>query len=291
MRDENQAIEPAMRVALLRALGHMEACAETRCADNLAHHFLSEEWKMALRFRRSILTRFEDTAPGMYAYTLARTRFFDRLLEQAIANSIQQIIVIGSGYDSRPFRFHAAYPLTFVEVDTPATHLAKANLVRSAQLDTAGNRLVQIALDLNAQDLLETLASEINWTIPFLIIAEGVLYYLPPRFFSSVIDAFFAKRGARGSMLAFDYMNTNLLRRPDVFYGGQAVIAAEKSGDAAFPFTMTPADMPRLCANTGLSVIQDYDEVDIARLYLKRPDGTSLGRPLGGFHFCCAQVS
>jgi methyltransferase (TIGR00027 family) len=292
MRDESNAIDSATRVAFLRALGHQETDSEARCSDHLAHHFLNDEWKMALRFRSSMLARFEATAPGMYCYALARTRFFDDLLEQAIGNGIQQIIIIGSGYDSRAYRFFADHPLTFVEVDTPNIHRAKTERIRAAQLDIAGNCVLRIGLDLRAQDLVAGLAkADIDWSAPLLVLAEGVLYYLPDHVFSSLLDGLFAGRAARGSMLAFDYMNTEVLRRPDDFHGGEAVKMLEGKSETVFQFTATSSDIRRRCAQAGLADIHDRDESDIARLYLTRLDGTTLGRPLGGFHLCCARVA
>jgi len=41
----------------------------------------------------------------MYEYLIARTAFFDDIVEQALRENIPQIVFLGAGYDSRPYRF------------------------------------------------------------------------------------------------------------------------------------------------------------------------------------------
>ena len=44
-------------------------------------------------------------APGAYEFMIARTAFFDRIVEQALKVNIGQLVLLGAGYDSRPYRF------------------------------------------------------------------------------------------------------------------------------------------------------------------------------------------
>ena len=40
-------------------------------------------------------------APGAYEFMIARTAFFDRIVEQALKENIEQMVLLGAGYDSQ----------------------------------------------------------------------------------------------------------------------------------------------------------------------------------------------
>ena len=110
-------LSPTERFTVLRALGVFETDERIRCQDSLAQFFLDDEWREALRFHSMILKRFESRTPGIYFYGLARTHFFDQILKHAIDSQISQILILGSGFDSRAFRFKAGNPINFFEFD------------------------------------------------------------------------------------------------------------------------------------------------------------------------------
>ena len=47
----------------------------------------------------------EQRYAGHHYYVIARTRYFDDLLQQQLAGGAEQLVILGAGYDSRPYRF------------------------------------------------------------------------------------------------------------------------------------------------------------------------------------------
>ncbi|HEX7936059.1 MAG TPA: SAM-dependent methyltransferase [Paraburkholderia sp.] len=277
-------------MTMLRALGHAEPDSAVRCGDALAQRFLDDDTRMLLRMRRAMLSRFETTAPGLYGYVVARTRFFDEVVARGIDAGVRQLVLIGSGYDSRAWRFEAPVPLTFYEVDISDVHRSKAERAAAAGLAAPANRIVPIDAQLDAGGLVARLdAAGLDWREPLTVLAEGVLYYLEPTFFDGLLDALRARRGSRGASVAFDYLDGAVLANPEAFHGGEQVQRMERDEGVTFRFCASRDAIHRRCAERGLVVTRDHDAADIERRYLTRTDGMTASRTVGGFHLCDAR--
>ncbi|MGW8180533.1 MAG: class I SAM-dependent methyltransferase, partial [bacterium] len=79
--------------------------------DPLAKRFLTGSYKILHALSRSRLIHnvlwmySERVGPGTYGWTLARHRFFDDCLRRCIEDVIDQLVILGAGYDARAYRF------------------------------------------------------------------------------------------------------------------------------------------------------------------------------------------
>jgi methyltransferase (TIGR00027 family) len=111
-------------VAALRALAARDTELACPCKDPLATQFLGLKYRLLLALipTRALRRLLDVRAPGSYCYTIARTRHFDEILLAALRGGIEQLVLLGAGYDSRPFRFERELSRTAIfEVDHPAT--------------------------------------------------------------------------------------------------------------------------------------------------------------------------
>lgn len=53
--------------------------------------------------------RFLDLMPQLQTMISARTKHLDDCLENAITNGVEQVVMLGSGLDFRPYRFAEKY--------------------------------------------------------------------------------------------------------------------------------------------------------------------------------------
>jgi methyltransferase (TIGR00027 family) len=132
----------------------------------------------------------------------ARTAFYDEIVQSSLAEGVDQVVILGAGYDGRGLRF-AAPGVTFFEVDHPATQADKARRLDQVGADRSGLRLVPA--DLARQDLAPALtAAGFAGDRPALFLCEGLLPYLSraegERMLRSAHDA-----SAPGSRLAVDF--------------------------------------------------------------------------------------
>jgi DNA ligase D-like protein (predicted polymerase) len=68
--------------------------------------------------------------PGARSSGVARTRLIDDLVTAALEEGVEQIVLLGAGFDSRAYRLPGIDRARVFEVDHPATHAAKKGRLR-----------------------------------------------------------------------------------------------------------------------------------------------------------------
>ena len=117
-----------------------------------------------------------DPSDRFRAGLVARTRFFDDVLLDAIEHGVRQIVIVGAGYDDRALRFRSK-GVQFYEIDHPHTQADKARRLEAMSADLSNLHFVQA--DLRRDDVAEALASSgHDPASSSLFICEGVLVYL-----------------------------------------------------------------------------------------------------------------
>jgi methyltransferase (TIGR00027 family) len=95
----------------------------------------------------------------------------------ALARGVDQIVIVGIGYDGRPLRFRTP-GVCWIEVDHPATQPDKCR--RLASLGVPLDHLAFVAVDLIEDDLATALAAAGHrGDRASLFICEGLFSYLP----------------------------------------------------------------------------------------------------------------
>lgn len=203
---QEQASGTAMWCVLVRALAAAETKEEIKGSDYLAEIFLPDNQKELLRTPAQRKWAIKKQPPGMYAYLLARTFYFDQIVEQALRENIPQIVMLGTGYDSRPYRFaKLAKDTRFFELDTQPTLKDKKELLQKAGIPVPQN-VIFVPIDFN-KDTFEKAFSKAGYekNKKTLFIWEGVVYYLE----HAAIDAtlrFIKENSPAGSTVCFDYI-------------------------------------------------------------------------------------
>ncbi len=163
-------------VCLVRATDQARPVAERILDDPLAERFLGNVSKAALSTLKAsgrLGERAIELAPGLLTYVLCRHRFIDEHLTRALDQGIRQVVLLGAGYDTRPWRL-ARPGVQFFEVDHPATALRKATLADS--LEPVARTSVQV--DFETDDLGQALREAGLRPEPTFFVWEGVSMYL-----------------------------------------------------------------------------------------------------------------
>src|SRR5512136_35492 len=105
---EEKPSSSAEMVTAGRAAESMKPKDERICYDPFAQYFLG--WKFTLFSKSRLLTkialwRAEQISPGTVGCLAGRTRYIDEYLQKCIDDGIEQLVILGAGYDSRPYRF------------------------------------------------------------------------------------------------------------------------------------------------------------------------------------------
>ena len=182
--------------------------AERVCFDQFAKRFIGLRFGVIVRSR--LLTRIalwyaERIIPGAANGVVVRTRYIEDYLKACIADGIEQLVILGAGYDSRAYRFDGLKRKVRVfEVDHPDTQQAKKLKVKKIFGALPGH-VTYVGLDLDEKKLGEgLLESGYSKDKKTLFIWEGVTVYLTPEAVDETL-AFVAENSGKGSSIIFDY--------------------------------------------------------------------------------------
>jgi methyltransferase (TIGR00027 family) len=200
----------AAGIALARAIESTKPAGERVCYDPFARHFIGRLFFYFLRLFVDI-GYSEKRGPGVMGFLVARDRYIDDYLQSCLDDGLEQLVILGAGYDSRAYRFEKLKGQVKVfEVDHPATQQAKKEKLRKI-LGELPEHVVYVPVDFATETLEKRLyESGYDKRLKTLFIWQGVTYYLTPEAVDSTL-AFVANHSGQGSSIIFDYMDTSLL--------------------------------------------------------------------------------
>ena len=193
----------SVRIAKLRYIQSIGETPEYRNPDTLAHDFLPAplRWLSMLQARMQLgkLRRYP-----FYYYLIARTRYYDQVFIDAIYGNINYIINIGSGTDTRAYRFAAELEqrgIKVLECDQAQSIAVKQAL---AEQKWRTDHVTYASIDLNDRlwPELESRLAKIPASV--LVMLEGVSAYIDDESFDRFLN-FLATRLKVGSLIAYDY--------------------------------------------------------------------------------------
>jgi len=203
----NQSSLTAMSTAAQRALEMEKPADERICSDPLAREFIPA-WFYGFMKRMTATRYTQRRASGELGFIVARCRYMDDVLAEALDHGIRQLVILGAGFDSRAYRFDQLKDRVKVfEVDHPATQQVKMKKLGHI-LGTGGlpSYITFVPVDFTRETLAARLP-ECGYTERFktLFIWEGVTMYLDAPSVDCTL-AFVASHSAPGSTIIFDYM-------------------------------------------------------------------------------------
>ncbi len=184
----------------------------------------------------------------------ARTRFFDAATLAAIEAGVEQVVIVGAGYDGRALRFRQP-GVRFFEVDHPTTQGDKRRRVE--RLGIAADGISYVAHDLTHGGLSEALApAGHDAARPSLFICEGLLLYLARPVAEELMRGLRGCAGP-GSRLALSAHERN----PEAGPVGRARTAAQRALLAAIReprrSLFEPGELSGLLERAGWSVVDE----------------------------------
>jgi len=201
---KNQSSFTAAGIALARAVESEKPADERICYDPYARKFVPVWMYFAFGFFiKSGYTEWRG--PGVNGFLVARDRYIDDVLQTFLNAGLQQLVILGAGYDSRAYRFDLPGRVKTFEVDHPATQSDKLARVR-AIFDELTGHVTYVPVDFNTQTLAECLpAGGYDPRLKTLFIWQGVSMYLTAATVNATL-AFVVEQSAPGSAIVFDYV-------------------------------------------------------------------------------------
>lgn len=199
----------AQSVTLIRALESIRPEPNRLFCDPIAVSFLDPWFRTAFRnvTGARMLQYFSTMGPGsnMYYAVTARTKYIDDHLMRFLDEGGKQLVVLGAGFDARPYRFEEQLSgVRVFEVDFPATQQVKIRRLERAYGNPSEN-VTYVSIDFEREDLSKRLGeSGYDPAEKTYFIWEGVTMYLTPKAVDDTL-AFVAEHSPPGSSIVFTY--------------------------------------------------------------------------------------
>ena len=268
---EGRASRTAEQNALFRALESLRPERERVCDDPLARHFLTRPFTLVIRAAAipgvggAIRSFIDRRWPGVRTSVVARTRWIDDVIAQALEPDVEQLVILGAGFDSRAYRVPRLREIDVFEVDHPDTQAAKrAVLGRLFPAQPGHVRFVPV--DFTRDDLPSVLGSAgYRESSRTFILWEGVTNYLTAGAVDSTLR--WSSRASAGSLLLFTYVHRDILTRPSAFVGTKRLFSSLEKAGERFTFGMEPSQVPQYLAERNLSLEQDVGAAEYRLRY------------------------
>jgi methyltransferase (TIGR00027 family) len=262
----------ALSVCFMRAREQGVAASARILDDPFARHFLTRTWKVGLSIAGTRLSRLEaafpDGFPGLSTYVVCRHRFIDDALGKALSEGIEQVVLLGAGYDSRAWRFASALAgKRLFEVDHPAT-AARKRRVLSRHSDWPAVDRVQVDCDFSTQDFAVRLQETgFRPGVPTFFVWEGVSMYLSREVIRGTLSRIQAL-GGPGSQLAmdFDFLPDGSGVRETLWRSTPGLLHA--LGEPV-TFFLHPEEAPGFLLTSGFRVVDLADPGELTRRYVR----------------------
>ena len=194
-----------------------------------------------------------DVAPQVEAG--ARVTFFDDAVDRFLPH-LDQFVILGAGFDTRPYRLPKDTPVRSFEVETPNTLAVKREMLDKAGIDTS--KVAFVAADFETEDWLGKLvAAGFDTERPALFLWEGVIIYLDREAVEDTLRK--VASCAKGTLLAFDYYTTVSLESNAMYW--RFARASTKSAGEPLKFGVDSAPPSRervseLLRSCGLALLE-----------------------------------
>jgi methyltransferase (TIGR00027 family) len=209
---------------------------------------------------------------SLRAYLVARSRYAEDLLAQAVQHGVTQYVLLGAGLDT--FAHRNPHPsLQVFEVDHPATQQWKRELLLATALPTPAS-LTYVPVDFERQSLPTQLhAAGFNPAVPTFFAWLGVVPYLTREAFRATVSFIATQPSTSG--LIFDYAQPRHLLPPLERLALDSLASRVQLAGEAFQLFFTPAEIATELA--AFRNIEDIGPSDInARYFAARTDNLKI---------------
>lgn len=269
---KNHPSRTAEATAFQRATERERPVRQRIVDDPWAERFLRPGERAALvAYRNSVLLKGVDALLGLTPFVVTRHRYIDDRLDAALRAGVEQIVVLGAGYDSRAYRFAdrlGGRPV--FEVDHPATQQRKERILRALgrRRELPDVDVRRVSIDFQRQSIEKRLALRgFDPARSTFFIWEGVSMYLTRKAVNGTL-ATLARIAPARSELVFDAWF--LLDEPDLRATAYRLSAnlLHVLGEPV-TFSLHPEDAEAFLARQGFAVLEILRARDLERRYVR----------------------
>jgi methyltransferase (TIGR00027 family) len=238
--------------------------------DKIVRLFLNDE-------TRRVADEIAQTFPPAKEMIKLRTRYFDDVLSNKIGLGYKQVVILGSGLDTRAVRKNTE-GVTYFEIDDGATLQLKEESLKNNKIPA---NVRYIPGDYVKDDLVSLLRhNQFNFALPTYFLWEGNTTLLPKKDVIFVIKQI--SNNVNKFRLSFDYMSDKVISRTTGYQDINDYI--DKYESLYVPWISGFETIEPLAKDLGLKVLENFSTTELHEKY--RPNRT-LESNLFKFYFVC----
>jgi methyltransferase (TIGR00027 family) len=216
--------------------------------------------------RKFTVQQTDSVGQGIFGAQICRTRYIDEAVQAAISKGIDQLVILGAGLDTRPYRLFGVEHIKVYEVDLPAVQNDKKKKIK-AYLGRLPDWVSFIPIDFDQQSIATVFdGSSFDLSKPAVFIWEGVTQYISAEAVSQTLA--FVGRSAPGSLIVFTYVLKSVIERRSNIPGAEHMLDVIEQ-QSPWIFGLEPASIPAFLEPFHLSLITDIGAADYQERYLR----------------------
>ncbi|MDT5091926.1 MAG: hypothetical protein QOH60_1289 [Mycobacterium sp.] len=215
--------------------------------------------------RRLTISAGERVVPGSWAVVAGRKRYIDDKLAEAL-ESIDAVVVLGAGMDTRAYQLSRRSDIPVFEVDLSVNIERKKDVLRRV-FDVLPRSVHLVPLDFERDDLLGALTQHgYSAGARTFFVWEGVTQYLTE---DAVRATFTALRGVpSGSRLVLTYVRKEFIDGLNM-YGATLLYKRFRQRRKVWKFGMRPEDVADFLEGFGWRMIEQAGPEYMSEHYIR----------------------
>ncbi|WP_165798419.1 class I SAM-dependent methyltransferase [Chitinophaga costaii] len=273
----------AAYMALFRAIESAQHPGHRLFNDPFSIYFLHGWLKLAARIARLPLLRqlliayIERYWTGAFTAGIARTRFIDDTIAQAAQSDINQVILLGAGYDCRAHRLLLPN-VQFVEVDHPCTQQLKKKQI-GRFYEKEGNLPIKpvdyVAVDFNDAQLGAIAPAMLQRAYyKTLFVVEELTNYITEAAVNDVLR--YIKGFPAGTRVVFTYMDKRVIDNTGAFSGTSKLFRTLARNREQWTFGILPDKLEAYLTARHFKLLYDGGAADYRYAYFGKQKAAAM---------------
>ena len=273
----------ASAAVLMRYLSSKHSSAVLQTEDPLAAHFVYAEHR--LLDPMLMLRAYEEHFPGVFGHVAARTKVFDGIFRERVAE-VEQVVLLGSGFDTRPYRMSELGEDSGVkvfEVDTVPTLMEKCRVLFEAGVGFDHVEFVPVDFEVDSLEN-ELLAHGFKTDVKTLYLWEFVTAYLTEEAVVGTLEMIRRLSGA-GCLLGLDYVAAEIFGAAHSEYqGAEEFLMSTAAMNEDAHWGVAEGKHEQLFGKHGYEVEAHWSPAELNEGFLSDSEGNVLSKSYSFYH-------
>lgn len=242
------------------------------CYDPYAIYFVDQETVEFARKNpeksKEMREHYERLFPGLANSIRARVRYFDDFIKSSISDGLQQLVILGAGYDTRAYRIEGLSKIKVFEVDHPGTQVEKIGKIEKI-FGNLPEHVIYVPVDFESEDLGSKLLEKgYSKSQKTLFVMEGLVMYIPPKAVDGTL-LFISKNSGGGSAIIFDYYSQSTVDGTSKSESARNIKEFVADQGEPLQFGIEEEMVERFLAERGFSQIHSVTSEDYKKAYFQ----------------------